>query len=33
MASFDTSGFKLALPTLTSIIKKINPTEKGYEDW
>jgi hypothetical protein len=33
MAGFDTSSVKLALLTLTSIIKKINPREKGYEDW
>ena len=33
MVGFDTSGVKLALLTLNSLIKKINPTDKGYEDW
>ena len=32
MAGSDTSGVKLALLTLNSLIKKINLTDKGYED-
>ena len=33
MAGFDISGVKHALLTLTSLITKINPRDKGYKDW
>ena len=33
MAGFHNSGVNLVLLTPTSLIKKINHTDKGYEDW